>query len=202
MKQQFLTTEQTDANIASFQKAMDLLTPQLHEQVTEKLLDGVTGQEYFEAPASAKADYHSCFPGGLLHHSLKVTRNLHKIIPELVVANQTKSWITFAGMFHDIGKCGDGENSYYVEQDSDWHREKLGQYYTYNEEVKYMVVAQRSLYLIQRAGIVLPFDVYQAILLHDGYILEGNRSYCLKEKPLASALQSADYLATIDEKQK
>jgi len=165
--------------------------------VTENLLDGVVGQEYFEAPASGRKEHHSCFPGGLLHHSLLVTRNLYKVTAALIDVKQTESWITFAGLFHDLGKCGDGKVPYYTEQTSDWHREKLGQYYLWNPEVRYMTVAQRSLFLIQRAGIKLPFDVYQAILLHDGYILEGNKSYCLKEQPLASALQSADYLATV-----
>ena len=42
--------------------------------------------------------------------------------------NLAKSLVKIS-LLHELGKLGDPENELYIPQDSDWHREKLGQNY-------------------------------------------------------------------------
>jgi hypothetical protein len=108
-------------------------------------------------------------------------------------------------LFHDIGKLGLPENDgtfvdYYVPQDSDWHRDKLGEMYKYNKDMTHMKTPQRSVFVCQHYGLHLKTDEYLAILLNDGYVLDENKSYCLKEPLLAHVVMVADYLSTRQEK--
>jgi hypothetical protein len=101
------------------------------------------------------------------------------------------SSILKVGLLHDIGKLGDLETDYFVEQDSDWHREKLGQLYKYNEDLEKMSTSHRSLYLLQHFGVNLTKDEWLAIQLAQGSHFEENRFYVGHEPSLALLLQHA-----------
>lgn len=151
-------------------------------------------------PASSRTEYHNAFPGGLVEHSLRVLSNATKIIKAFEWTVKKESLI-IGCLFHDLGKLGDETGEYYLPQESDWHREKLGELYIHNKEIQYMTVGQRGVYLMQRFGVRLEADEYLAILLNDGWILQENKSYCMKEPMLVTAVQHADYIATKQEKE-
>ena len=96
-----------------------------------------------------------------------------------------------AGLLHDLGKVGDINSSLYVEQDSDWHREKLGQMYKFNENTPKMSVSHRTLYILQHFGICLTNDEWLAVQLAGGSHFEENRFYVGSEPSLALLLQQA-----------
>lgn len=152
-------------------------------------------------PASARLDYHNAFPGGLVEHSLRVLSNATKIVKTFEWNNIKKESLIIACLFHDLGKVGDEENDYYIPQESDWHREKLGEVFLHNKKLLYMSVPQRGVYLMQRFGVRLEADEYLAILLNDGWVPIENKSYCLREPMLVTAVQHADYIATKQEKE-
>jgi hypothetical protein len=154
-------------------------------------------------PASSKASFHNAFPGGLVKHSLHVLNNV-------IVLNKAYEWnlpkesMIIAALFHDIGKVGlpgkGSENDYYVEQTDSWRRDKLGELYKHNDNITYLTTADRSVFVLQHYGVRLTVDEWLAIKLNDGFSVQENKVYSLKEPPLVFAVQTADYISTMIEK--
>jgi len=150
-------------------------------------------------PASGRKDFHNAFPGGLVEHSLRVLRNA-MTLSRSFGWQLPKDSLIIGALFHDLGKVGNQDQDYYVPQDSDWHRDKLGEVYKHNKDIRYMTVPQRGLWLCQHFGLRLTHDEYASILLNDGWVLQENKPYCLKEPLLAHVIMTADYIATCQEK--
>jgi HD superfamily phosphohydrolase YqeK len=109
--------------------------------------------------------------------------------------------IIIAALFHDMGKIGDEDNSYYLNQDSDWHYDR-GMFYKLNSDIEYMKVQHRSLYILQHYGIKLNKHVFKAVLLHDGPHDQYNTQYSMKEGLFAILLSHADVLAALHEQKR
>lgn len=154
-------------------------------------------------PASSKKAFHNAFPGGLVEHSLRVLNNV-VAINKAYNFNLPKESMIIGALFHDIGKVGlpgkGVENDYYVEQTDSWRRDKLGEVYKNNDDMKFLTTADRSVFLMQHYQIKLTVDEWLAIKLNDGFVIQENKAYCLKEAPLVFAVQTADYLSTMIEK--
>lgn len=157
------------------------------------------GERLALCPASGKRDYHNAFPGGLVDHSLRVLGNAVRLTGTFGWQVPRDSLI-LACLLHDLGKVGDHERDYYVPQTDQWRVDKLGEEYTYSKEIQYMTVPDRSIFLCQHFGLKLKQDELLAIRLHDGFVVEENKPYCLKEPLLAHVVMTADYIATIQEK--
>lgn len=175
------------------------LLPEPRKDLVRKMMDGPVGQQYLTCPASSREDYHSCFPGGLLIHSLNVIRNLNKLAKALCPGKYTDPTLIFVGAFHDLGKVGDGEHPYYVPNPSDWHRAK-GMLYEVNKECVWMPTSERGLYILQKHGIEVSSDEYLAIRLNDGQYDEANQGYRMKEPGLALLVHWADMWSCQQEK--
>ena len=138
-------------------------------------------------------DQYGAFPGGLIQHSLDVAGTMRKILQahqfELPVESILK-----VGLLHDIGKIGDLDNDLFIDQDSEWHREKLGQMYKYNENLQKMSVSHRTLFLLQHFNVSLTNDEWISIQLAPGSHFEENRFYVGSEPTLAIVLQQAKSL--------
>tara|TARA_B100000683_G_C12366854_1_gene505477 strand:- start:38 stop:616 length:579 start_codon:yes stop_codon:yes gene_type:complete len=176
-------------NIEANWKAYEKFCRRLSDDNLNRLLDDL-GERIVMCPATPRTDQYNCEPGGLVKHSLDTTimmRTLNKSLDfDLPIASVLK-----VGLLHDLGKVGDLENDYFVEQDSDWHREKLGQHYKYNEDLQKMSTSHRTLYLLQHYGVKLTTDEWLAIQLAQGSHFEENRFYVGDEPSLALLLQLA-----------
>ena len=109
----------------------------------------------------------------------------------------------FAALHHDLGKVGDLEHDYYVQQDSDWHRKNQGLIYKHNPNLEYMTVTDRALYLLQHFNVKLTNNEYIGLRLTDGMYEEANKSYYVSYSPgrslktnIAFILHQADMMAT------
>lgn len=189
-----LTAEEIEANYNKVQS----LCSNLGERSKHALnLVESLGERLALCPASGRKDYHNAFPGGLLDHSLRVLGNAIQL-------KKTFGWkipkesLIISCLFHDLGKVGDHNNDYYVNAE-DW-QQKRGELYTYNKNMQYMSVPHRSVFLCQHYGLVLTQDEFLAILLNDGFVIDENKPYCLKEPLLAHVVMTADYLSTRQEK--
>jgi len=157
------------------------------------------GERLAMCPASSRKEYHAAFPGGLVDHSLRLLSNALKLC-------KTFNWevpkdsLIIGCLLHDLGKVGDHEKDYYVPQDSDWHREKLGEMYKHNKEILYMTVPDRGVWLCQHFGLKLTQDEWLAIKLNDGQYAEENAPYKMKEPLLADVVHLADYISCKQEK--
>lgn len=137
-------------------------------------------QRMLSAPASNKVYYHNCYPGGWLDHTLNVIEAVKR------VANTYKSLggdidftaeeAIFCAMFHDLGKLGDIDTPYYIEQESNWHRNR-GELYLHNPALPNMPHSDRSLYLLQHFGIEVSQKEWKTIKCHDGLFIDSNKPY-------------------------
>ena len=165
------------------------LCRRLSDNHLDKLLDDL-GDRLVMCPSAPREDQGGAFPGGMVQHVLAVTACMRTI-------NQSHKFdipvtsILKVGLLHDLGKVGGLSEDLFVDQDSDWHREKLGQLYKYNEELSKMSISHRTLYLLQHFGVQLSKDEWIAIQLAGGSHFEENRFYVGHEPSLALLLQQA-----------
>jgi hypothetical protein len=147
------------------------------------------GQEILLAPASGRIHFHNAFPGGFVDHTVRVVETamelsvLYKKMGGTV--DYTKQELIFAALHHDLGKLGNPmEGPHYLDQDSDWHR-RQGSMYKHNENIQYMKVPDRALFLLQKYGIEITQKEWLGIKLSDGVYDDGAKSYLISYIPNA-----------------
>lgn len=193
--------ESIDVNkIESNWNTFEKLCGKLPDENLNDLLNNFA-ERLIMCPASPRLDQYGAFPGGLIQHSLDVAGTMRKLSQahqfDLPVESVLK-----VGLLHDIGKIGDLDNDLFVEQDSEWHREKLGQMYKYNENIQKMSVSHRTLFLLQKFNVSLTSDEWIAIQLAQGSHFEENRFYVGSEPTLAIILQQSKAIVIHKERHK
>lgn len=130
-----------------------------------------------DTPASGTTRYHSAWTGGLLVHTVNVIQFAVGMTERLVEEPAIRDGVAFTRSvikccyLHDLGKLGDGENPYYLPQENEWRKNNLGEMFTLNrdqDELTFLPVPVRSLYLAQKFGVSLTPDEIQAIIASDG----------------------------------
>ena len=162
---------------------------------------------YVLAPASSKTWYHNAFPGGYVDH---VNRVVEYAVKQMRLYKEmggevdfTEEELVFAALFHDLGKMGDGDSPNYLPQTDKWRQDKLNEMYINNPELDFMLIQDRSLFILQKFGIKLSQKEYLAIRCHDGVYDKANEAYFFSHQPtsrqktnIISVLHSADFLAS------
>lgn len=185
------TAEEIQAEVQIFWKVVESL-PQERQQTIGRMMKEI-GESYVTAPASSRTEYHGCYPGGLLVHSLDVTKVLRKLAKLLAPGKFSDDSLAMVGLFHDLGKATDGgDNEVYLPNPSQWHREKLGALYEVNKDIVHMTVADRSIFVLQKFGVELSNEEFLAIRLADAQNVRENEAYRYKEPDLALLLQFAN----------
>jgi len=171
-------------------------------ELLEKLSDNIV-----LAPASGKDHFHNAFPGGYVDHVINVVKaslKTKQLWEEMGAhINFTDEELVFSALFHDFGKIGDGEKEGYIPQKDKWRQDKLNERFIPNTELPFMLIQDRSLYLLQRYGIQVSHNEYLAIRLHDGIFDDANKAYFVSYNPdskfrtnIVNILHQADYLAS------
>ena len=147
---------------------------------------------YLTAPASTR--FHLCQEQGLLEHSVNVAETLLKIKNTLAPEISDESCVIVA-LLHDLGKAGMPGNPQYIKNEPTAKQKAYGYSanppYRFNNEMTYLSVPIRSLYLIT-SRFPLTEEEVQAIAYHDGQYVEDNRSVAGREENLTLLLQYAD----------
>lgn len=163
--------------------------------------------EMIMAPASGRPSFHNAFPGGYVDH---VNRVVHCALKTKALWQEmgatidfTDEELVFAALNHDLGKIGAEGKPYYLQQTDKWRQDKLGELYTHNSDLSYMLIQDRSLFTLQQKGIQVNEKEYLAIKLHDGLYDDVNKPYYLSFNPdsklrtnLVYILHQADFLAS------
>ncbi len=187
--------------VANFEKYSSLLvqTGEHRKEQIQALLDKL-GDRLATCPASSRKEYHNCFAGGLVDHSLRVLKNctrLMKVSPDVFGSIPEES-VVFAALFHDLGKVGDLENDRYLPQTNNYYRDK-GNLFEHNRAVV-PSNTHASLFLLQHFDVKMTYPEWEAILLNDGSVTDDGRMYCMKESALTLLVQTADRLSCEQEK--
>ena len=134
------------------------------------------------APASGRAWYHNAFPGGYVAHVLNIVQWAHKYYElfkdqGMYLDDITEESVTFAAMFHDLGKVGNMEDDYYITNTDEWRAKKLQEYYNHNPAIHYMTVTDRAIWILNQFQISMSESEYIGLRLADGLYNEQNNSY-------------------------
>ena len=117
---------------------------------------------YIMAPASGKAWFHNAFAGGYVDHVNRVVQysiKQHNLYKEMGgTTDYSEEQLVFAALFHDLGKLGDGEQPNYLPQTDKWRQDKLSEKYKNNPDIDFMLIQDRSLYILQKFG--LPVELF------------------------------------------
>ncbi len=147
---------------------------------------------FLTAPASTR--FHLCRERGLLEHSVNVAETLLKI-KEILAPEISDESCVIVALLHDLGKAGVPGSPQYIKNEPT-ERQKQHGYpawvpYRFNNDLTYLSVPVRSLYLIL-PYLPLTQEEAQAIVYHDGQYVEDNRSAAAREEKLTLLLQYAD----------
>jgi hypothetical protein len=201
-----LSAEQIEKNWEKHLKIVDtFITGERKEKLT--YLYCSLGEEMIMAPASGKPSYHNAFPGGYIDHVNRVvhcalkTKQLWQEMGATI--DFTDEELVFAALNHDLGKIGFKGQPNYLPQTDAWRRDKLGEIYTHNKDLSFMLIQDRSLFILQQNGIAMNEKEYLAVKLHDGLYDDVNKPYYMTFNPdsklrtnIVYILHQADFLAS------
>lgn len=201
-----LSPEQIEANWVKLFKIIDtFITGDRANQL--KSLYNSLSDIMVVAPASYKTAYHNAIPGGYVDHIIRVvhcslkTKELWESMQATI--DFTTEELVFAALNHDLGKIGFKDSPNYIPQTDKWRQEKLGEVYSINKTLSFMLIQDRSLFLLQQEGIKLSEKEYLAIKLHDGLYDEVNKPYYISYNPdsklrsnITYILHQADFMAS------
>lgn len=201
-----LSAEQIEKNWGKYLKIVDTFITSDRKEKLLALYEELS-EEMVTAPASGKVAYHNAFPGGYVDHIIRVVQcSLHiKGLWEQMGAkiDFTDEELVFSALNHDLGKMGFKGEPNYIPQTDKWRQEKLGEAYGNNPKLPFMLIQDRSLFLLQSKGIQLSEKEYLAIKLHDGLYDDVNKPYYISFNPdskmrtnLPHVLHQADFLAS------
>ena len=187
----------------SFNKAITFIK---REGLTEFINWLELESDFFTAPASTM--YHSNYEGGLLEHSLYVTKfalhNFNFIVKEKPEYEYLRESVVLCGLFHDVAKC----NTYV--QTEKWYKDsenKWKSYQGYETNDKFPFAhGPKSVYLISKYMKLTDAEAL-AVCWHMGHsdICQpeslSKRSYDqAMQHPLVKIIHTADILAmTLEE---
>ena len=134
-----IEVEKIESNWKKYEKILGRLS----NDGINNLLEAM-GERIIMCPLSRSTSEPGSYPGGLIEHSLGVASTMRKLNDSLKMGLPIES-ILKVSLLHDIGRVGDEESDLFIPQDSDWHREKLGQNYKYNDNLSKMSVTHLSL---------------------------------------------------------
>ena len=201
-----LSAEQIQSNWERHLKIVEhYITGERRGRVTY-MLEHMT-ETMIMAPAAGKTWHHNAFAGGYIDHVNRVVEyalkqsKLYESMGGTV--DYTEEELVFAALFHDLGKMGDGDKENYIPQTDKWRQDKLSEMYTYNPDLDFMLIPDRSLFILQKFGIQVSQKEWLGIRLHDGVFDDANKAYFFSHQEssrqktnIVSVLHSADFLAS------
>jgi hypothetical protein len=172
--------------IEQFEKYCNILKRVTSDDAVERLVEAL-GERLVLAPRGLTLE-DGGLPGNLINFSLRVA-GAAKTMCENFQFEDPKSMVKVA-LLHELGKVGALEHGsdLYIEQDSDWHREKLGQMFKYNDACPKMNVAHRTLWILSALGFDLSREEWMAINISQGLHLQENQFYATSIDGLAAGL--------------
>lgn len=192
----------------NWEKHLKIIDSFIEEPRKSQLIELFTSLEdkIIMAPASSKHHYHNAIPGGYVDHVNRVVHCSLKVM-ELwenmgATIDFTTEELVLSAICHDLGKIGDGDREGYLPQKDKWRQEKLNEAYANNTEIPFMLIIDRTLFLLQKYRIQLNFNEYLAIRSHDGVYEDVNKPYFMGINPeskmrtnLVYVLHQADFMA-------
>ncbi|HIB01804.1 MAG TPA: hypothetical protein EYO31_08085 [Phycisphaerales bacterium] len=173
--------------IVQYEKYCDIMKKVAGAPAVERLSDKI-GERLVMAPRGLTVEDGGT-PGALIEFSLAVATTAKALSSHF---GDTRSLVKVS-LLHELGKLGDLRKGadLLIPQESDWHREKLGQMYKYNDACSKMNVAHRTLWMLSHLGFELTREEWMAINVSQGLHLQENQFYATSIDGLAAGLLAA-----------
>ena len=177
----------TDQLVAQFEKYSDVLKKVIGPDPAKDLCETL-GERLLMCPRGL-TEQDGGTPGELITFSLEVAAAAKSLSKTF---GNTKSLVKVA-LLHELGKVGglSSDEDLYLIQESEWHREKLGQVYKYNDACPKMNIAHRTLWILSHFGIETSREEWVAINVSQGMHLPENQFYSNSLDSIAAGLLSA-----------
>jgi hypothetical protein len=149
-----LTIQQSESNQAKFKE-----TNQKYNIMTKEL-EEFLGDGLYTAPASSSLNMVGCYPGGLLHHTIKACKysiKINEILPENL--RQPAENIVRTVFLSQIGKV-----FMFCLNENEWQVKNTGKMYEFCDDIVRLRVGERSAYYAIKYGVNLSEEEYQAII--------------------------------------
>lgn len=191
-----------ETQVENFNKLVTQLKEILSEDRIANILNMFNDLEDQLVMAPASPSGHGAYHGGLIEHmldSITFAKFVRKMFSILNTPTPSEESCILCSAFHDLGKVGNKEIEHYIVEDSDWHREHMNRNFRINlNEETVLHHADRSIYLLQKYGVELTEEEFQAIRVHDGPGAQINTwsPYGWNISFLAKFIRVVDYMAS------
>ena len=142
-----------------------------------------------------------CGIGGNVEYALELAKKASALNKALNY-DLNKASIIKCSLLSILGRVGTLTRNRYIDTTSEWHKEKLGQYYDWNEDCPKYQINDMTLFILQNYNVHLSWDEWNAISLIKDMTSEDNKFYNMHKSRLALVLQLAHETVMKDEKDK
>lgn len=169
----------------------------LKDENIDKLLEE-QGQRIIMASFSQREKEPFCGIGGIVDYSLRLAKNANAFCKALNY-DIDKASIIKCSLLSVVGRIGTIFEDRYTETTSDWHKDKLGQYFDWNERCPKYQINDMTLWFLQNYNIRLSWDEWNAVFLLKDMSTEDNKFYNTHKSRLALILSLAHEATLKDE---
>lgn len=175
-----------ERNIEQLWEKYYSLVKKLNDENILKLVESID-QIMVESSYSMKVSEPFCGIGGLVEYILEFTKNAKKINDTFELGIETYQLIKMC-VLSEIGRCGVNGEKRYIEYNSDWHKEKLGQYFIWNDKIHKYKTSEMTIYYLNNFNIKLSWEEINAILLLNDFDGDLTKFYSDSKTNLATCL--------------
>ena len=173
------------------------LLHKLENENINALLDQ-QGQRIIMGSYSQRDKEQFCGIGGLVEYALELAKTASNISKALNY-DVSKASIIKCSLLSILGRVGTLTQNRFIDTTSEWHKEKLGQYYDWNEECPKYQVNDMTLYILQHYNIKLNWDEWISISLIRESSAENNKFYGFHKTRLSTIMSLANEAVIKDE---
>ena len=137
----------------------------LEDEQIDAMLEKI-GQRLCLSPANPNDKQYGCYPGGIVVTSTKLAKAMQALNEFHGNPVDIKS-VYKVGLLHDIGRIGTLSDDWLLPQDSDWHREKLGNLFKVNADLPNMSILHRTMLLLNQFQVTLTEEEFTALVSLD-----------------------------------
>ena len=189
-----------ERDVESLWEKYSNLLKKLNDENVDNLVDRLD-QRILMTSYSLREKEPFCGIGGVVEYALELAKKSNAISTALNY-NISKASIIKCTLLSILGRVGTLTINRFVECTSDWHKDKLGQYYDWNEECPKYQVNDMTLFLLHFYNINLTWEEWQSIHLLGDMSSESNKFYSLHKSKLSLVLQMAHEAVMKEEKDK
>ena len=176
------------------------LLKRLENQNVDNLIDSMD-QRILMSSFSQREKEPFCGIGGNVEYALELAKKASALNKALNY-DLNKASIIKCSLLSILGRVGTLTRNRYIDTTSEWHKEKLGQYFDWNEDCPKYQINDMTLFILQNYNVHLNWDEWNAISLIKDMTSEDNKFYNMHKSRLALVLQLAHETVMKDEKDK